>query len=143
LDIPVMITAKPRFATDLAPIAARTIWRAVSDEVKTQTDWWWILFPAHFPYRHPDFAKAKFNGAGDMMAGPDGISPAFLSEDTWLLDKPRGLGRGPYTPEERMVYLPQWLQHEFFHHLFRPYPEFKLEAMNHQWFDRSAWPSDF
>jgi hypothetical protein len=53
------------------------------------------------------------------------------------------LGRGPYTSLERRAYLPQWLQHEFFQHLFRTWPEFKLEARSHQWFDRSKWPRDF
>jgi uncharacterized protein (TIGR02246 family) len=39
--------------------------------------------------------------------------------------------------------LPQWFQHEFFHHLFRSYPELKLELEDHQWFDHRNWPADF
>lgn len=39
--------------------------------------------------------------------------------------------------------MPQWFQHEFFHHLFRAYPEFRLEAKPHQCFDRKTWPTDF
>jgi hypothetical protein len=144
LDIPVLTTSKPHLATGLAPIAERIVWQAVSDQVKARTDWWWILYPAHFPTEHPDFVKADFVGTtGAMELGPDGISPVFLSEDTWLVNKRRPIGKGRYSAEERMAYIPQWLQHEFFHHLFRTYPEFKLEAKLHQWFDRSTWPSDF
>jgi hypothetical protein len=144
LDIPVVTTMKPKLATGIAPMAERMLWKAVGDEVKAKTDWWWILFPGHFPYEHPDFAKVTFAGTtGAMELGPDGFSPAFLSEDTWLVSKPRHLGKGRYSAEERMAYMPMWLQHEFFHHLFRTYPEFKLEAKLHQWIDRSAWPSDF
>jgi hypothetical protein len=143
LNIPMFTTAKPHPKTDLAPAAMRAVWNIINDDVKAKTDWWWILFPEHFPYKHPDFDKTGFSGAGGMAVGPDGSSPAFLAEDTWLVNKPRGLGRGPYTKEERMAYLPQWLQHEFLHHLFRTYPEFKLEATAHQWFDRGTWPDDF
>ncbi len=39
--------------------------------------------------------------------------------------------------------MPQWLQHEFFHHLFGLYPLAALEASSHQWFDRRTWPADF
>jgi hypothetical protein len=143
LDIPVRTTAKPRPTTNLAPAAVQTVWNVVDDGVKARTDWWWILFPAHFPYKHPDFEKTEFAGEVSMWAGPDGFSPAFVAEDSWLVNKPRHLGKGRYTEEERMAYFPQWLQHEFFHHLFRAYLEFKLETKAHQWFDRGTWPSDF
>jgi len=42
-----------------------------------------------------------------------------------------------------LAYFPQWFQHEFFHHLYRSYPDLKLEAASHQWFDRLSWPRDF
>jgi hypothetical protein len=77
-----------------------------------------------------------------MGSGPDG-SPCFIGDDRWLVRKPPHLGVGLYSDEERRAYLPQWLQHEFYHHLFRIYPEFKLEEKSHQWFDRKTWPSDF
>jgi len=41
------------------------------------------------------------------------------------------------------VALPQWLQHEFFHHVFSAYRKLGLEATSHQWHDRAAWPPDF
>lgn len=67
-------------------------------------------------------------------------SPGTVS---WLTRKPPHLGSGPYSDVERNIYLPQWLQHEFFHHLYRTYPEFGLEATSHQWFSLANWPSDF
>ena len=42
-----------------------------------------------------------------------------------------------------MMYRPNWLQHEFMHHLFTLWPEFQLEVTGHQWFDRNTWPADF
>ena len=36
-----------------------------------------------------------------------------------------------------------WFQHEFMHYVFWSYPDLKLEATSHQWFDRRNWPADF
>jgi hypothetical protein len=75
---------------------------------------------------------------------PDGASPLFIIDDLWLLRKPSPyVGRTAYSEAERRAYLPQWMQHEFFHYLFRIYPEFQLERSDHQWFDRSKWLADF
>jgi hypothetical protein len=106
------------------------------------TDWWWILYPSHVPEQHPDFQNTEFI-TGGMGAGADSLSPFFIIDDRSVVRKPPHLGRGEYSDIERTVYLPQWLQHEFFHFLFRTYPEFGLEATPHQWFDRSTWPPDF
>ncbi len=141
-DIPVVTTMKPRLAAGLAPLAERMIWEAVTDEVKARTDWWWILYPSHVPEQSAEFAQTNFI-TGGMSVGPDGRSPAFVIDDLWLVRIPPSIGFGRYTEAERRAYLPQWFQHEFFHHLFRIYPEFKLEVKSHQWFDRRAWPSDF
>jgi len=78
-----------------------------------------------------------------MSVGPDGRSPAFIIDDLWLVRVPPHLGRGELTEAERRAFLPNWLQHEFFHHLYRTYPGLKLESTSHQWFDRILWPSDF
>lgn len=40
------------------------------------------------------------------------------------------------------MYQPNWLQHEFMHHLFTLWSEFQLEVTRHQWFDRNTWPAD-
>ncbi|MFG0319244.1 MAG: hypothetical protein ACF8XB_18380, partial [Planctomycetota bacterium JB042] len=118
------------------------IWSAVPDDVRRETDWWWVLYPSHVPERHAPFATTEFV-TGGMGVGPDGASPCFIVDDRWLVRKPPHLGRGAYSTIERRAYLPQWLQHEWFHHLFRTFPEFGLEADDHQWFDRLRWPDDF
>jgi uncharacterized protein (TIGR02246 family) len=117
------------------------IWAAVDSAVKAKTDWWWIIYPSHVPY--PSLADTEFI-TGGMGAGPDGVSPAFAIDDLWLIRKPAPfVGKRPYSLEERWAYLPAWFQHEFFHHLFRSYPEFQLEEKDHQWFDHRNWPLDF
>jgi hypothetical protein len=78
-----------------------------------------------------------------MGTGPDSLSPFFIIDDRWLVRKPPHIGTGEYSSIERSAYLPQWLQHEYFHHLFRTYPEFGLEDTPHQWFDLGTWPPDF
>jgi hypothetical protein len=123
---------------DLAPAGMPRIWKAVPDEVRAKTDWWWVLYPSHVP----PGATTNFI-TGGMSVGPDGVSPAFIIDDLWLVRIPPTLGSGPYTSEQRRAYLPQWLQHEFFHHLYRSYPALGLETSGHQWFDRKLWPDDF
>jgi hypothetical protein len=143
LNVPVeIVPGDPQFA-QLANGAEAKIWKAVPDDVRASTDWWWIIYPSHFPEDSPELAKTEFI-TGGMSKGPDGQSPAFVIDDLWLLRKPSPYtGRTSYTEQERRAYLPQWFQHEFFHNLFSIYPEFKLEASSHQWFDRKTWPSDF
>jgi hypothetical protein len=118
------------------------VWEALDDEVLRDSDWYWLIYPSHVPDHHSDFADVAFI-TGGMGTGPNSASPLFISDDRWLVHKPSHLGEGVYADIERRVYLPQWLQHEFFHHLYRVYPEFGLEAQSHQWFDRSTWPADF
>lgn len=118
------------------------VWAALDQETMNETDWWWMIYPSHVPEQHHDFQGAEFI-TGGMGTGPDSASPLFIIDDRWLVRKPPHLGEGQYTDIEREVYLPQWLQHEFYHHLFRIYPEFELEEIAHQWFDRSTWPTDF
>lgn len=142
LSVPVHAVPAPNRLAGLAGGAWGQIWAAVPAEVVAETDWWWVLYPSHVPEQYPDFERTEFI-TGGMGVGPDGASPCFIIDDRWLVRKPPHLGKGPYTDEERRAYLPQWLQHEFAHHLFRTYPEFKLEEKGHQWFDRKTWPEDF
>jgi hypothetical protein len=142
LDIPVYTAAPSYGLAEPSPGAMAKIWEAVDEGTKASTDWWWILYPSHVPEQYPEFTRAEFI-TGGMATGPDGRSPAFLIDDRWIVRKPPHLGQGPYTEEERRAYLPQWFQHEFFHHLYRTYPELRLEVTDHQWFDRKTWPSDF
>lgn len=143
LEAPVAVTLNHglRFA-GLTGDAFGRIWSSVSDRVKAATDWWWVIYPSCIPEQHPDFEQTEFI-TGGMGVGPDGASPCFIIDDRWLTRKPPHLGKGPYTYIERRAYLPQWLQHEFYHHLFRIYPQFELEVKGHQWFDRKTWPADF
>lgn len=143
LDVPVAVSESGgRRWAGLTGEAWEQIWRAVPAGVHATTDWWWVIYPSCIPEQYPDFAGAEFV-TGGMGSGPDGISPCFIIDDRWLTRKPPHLGRGPYTTVERQAYLPQWLQHEFMHHLFRIYPQFGLEQKDHQWFDRKSWPAGF
>ncbi len=139
LDVPVQCTARH---AGPAGGALKQVWDALPGRVHAQTDWWWVMHPGHVPEQHEDFKTVEFI-TGGMGVGPDGGSPMFLCDDRWLVRKPPHLGQGVYSDFERRCYLPQWLQHEFFHHLFRTWPKFELEKTGHQWFDRSTWPEDF
>lgn len=141
LDLPVQasISGGTKFA---GLVNASQVFAAVPPAELEATDWWWILYPSHVPEQYPDFQNAEFI-TGGMGAGADSRSPFFIIDDRWIVRKPPHLGSGEYSDIERSVYQPQWLQHEFFHFLFRTYPEFGLETTPHQWFDRGTWPADF
>jgi hypothetical protein len=141
LDLPVHATTlSGRFYA--GPTDASALWYDIDQADIDATDWWWLIYPSHVPEQYPDFQGAEFV-TGGMGTGPEGRSPYFVIDDRWLVRKPPHIGSGPYSKIEREAYLPQWLQHEFFHHLFRTYPEFGLEATPHQWFNLSTWPPDF
>ncbi|MCA8948449.1 MAG: hypothetical protein KDE27_03045 [Planctomycetes bacterium] len=118
------------------------VWSSVTPQDQVDTDWWWVIYPSHVPEQYPAFANAEFI-TGGMGAGPNAGSPMFLIDDRWLVRKPPHLGSGVYSSVERRAYLPQWLQHELFHHLFRTWPQFGLENTPHQWFNPALWPADF
>ncbi len=141
-QIPVEIKFDERYFATPSTKGYTELWSYIDDEVKAKTDWWWLIYPSQVPDRYPDFATSEFV-TGGMGLGEQGIKPLFIIDDLWLIRRPPHLGKGLYTSLERRVYLPQWLQHEFFHHLFRVYPIFELEKESHQWFDKINWPSDF
>jgi len=140
LQVPVRTQPGPPASADLSPAAWPEIWRRVPAAVRRKTDWWWVIYPSHVP-TGPDFARKEFI-TGGMAAGPNS-GPVFLIDDLWLVRKPPHLGSGALSPLERRAYLPQWLQHEFFHHLFWRFAALGLEKTPHQWFDRATWPADF
>lgn len=142
VNVAVHARAKPYQIAEMTAKGTNTVWSSVPENIRATTDWWWILYPSHVPEKYPDFKTTEFI-TGGMGVGPDGESPCFLIDDRWLTRKPPHLGRGEYTAAERQAYLPQWLQHEFFHHLYRSYPDLKLEVKGHDWFDRATWPTDF
>jgi hypothetical protein len=124
------------------PMDVSALWYEIGLTDMAEADWWWLIYPSHVPEQYPAFQNAEFV-TGGMGTGPVGPSPYFIIDDRWLLRKPPHIGTGTYSKIEREAYLPQWLQHEFFHHLFRTYREFGLEDTPHQWFDRNTWPVDF
>lgn len=113
---------------------------SVPFDVIANTDVWWVVVPSGVPGDGGDFDKTFITGG--MGLSDTGV-PVFLSDDGWFLRKPAHLGKGDYSEVERRLYMPQWFQHEFMHHLFRVFPELELEVASHQWFDRSTWPDDF
>ncbi len=120
---------------DLGPV-----WEAIDETTFNETDWWMIISPSAVPLGE-DFEDDEFI-TGGMGADSKG-GPLFIADDLWLTKKPYHLGEGNYSDIERRAYLPQWYQHEFYHHLFRIYPEFALEVNGHDWFNRNFWPDDF
>jgi len=138
----VQCSMTPHRMAGMSESAAEVIARAVPRATLAGTDWWWFVYPSHVPEQHPDFERTEFI-TGGMGKGPDGASPCFIIDDRWLTRKPPHIGQGPYSDVERRAYLPQWVQHEFMHHLFSMYPAFGLEKASHQWFDRQTWPDDF
>jgi len=140
-DFRVALGVKPG-SVQLSRAETDRIFAAVPKEVVRATDWWLIVYPSHVPTA-PAFKGVRF-ATGGIRGGPPGSgAPCFVSEDLKHLRAPNQDGRRALTPLEREVALPQWLQHEFFHHLFVLYHDESLEARSHQWFDRKAWPADF
>ncbi|HJN14007.1 MAG TPA: hypothetical protein QGH10_00875 [Armatimonadota bacterium] len=139
---PARAAAEPHRYAGLAGDAVGEACRAAPEELRARTDWWWVLYPSFVPGQYPEFETTEFI-TGGMGRGPDGGSPCFIIDDLWLVRKPPHLGTGTMTDIERRTYLPQWVQHEFYHHIFQRFPEYGLEAEGHQWFRRDTWPDDF
>ncbi len=111
--------------------------RQLPPGVADKTDMFWLISPEDL-------------NVGNDAGGGSGIGkfeasekPVFISEDDWVVKKRSSQGGGARTNVERRIYLPEWVQHEFFHHLFGNWREFDLEKTDHQWFDRKSWPTDF
>jgi hypothetical protein len=113
---------------------------SVPTSLANTTDIWWVVAPSGVPGDGSGFNREFITGG--MGADREGL-PLIISDDGWFTRKPEHLGSGPYSEVELMMYQPQWLQHEFMHHLFRIFPELNLELTLHQWFVRSTWPADF
>ncbi len=136
-----VVTRNRRHFAGLKGGGTAQIIAAVPEDIAASTDWWLVSYPSCVPDQYPDFKTTEFV-TGGMGSGPGG-SPCFIADDRWVVRKPPHMGHGLYSDIERRSYLPQWLLHEFNHHLFGAYPEFKLEEKSHQWFDRKTWPADF
>lgn len=112
--------------------------RQLPPGVTEKTDVFWLIYPS-------DLNVGNDAGGGSGMGGFEGSGkPVFISEDDWVIKKrDPDQGGGSRTEVERRMYLPEWIQHEFFHHLFSSWPEFGLEKTSHQWNDKNNWPADF
>lgn len=117
-----------------------TMLLGVPEDITEQTDIWWLIAPSGVPGDGSDYSSQFVTGG---MGTDDFGNALFISDDAWFIRKPAHLGQGPYSEVEQRTYFPQWFQHEYMHHIYREWPEFGLEAVGHQWFDRSTWPSDF
>ena len=113
--------------------------RQLPPGVIEKTDMFWLIYPG-------DLNVGLDAGGGSGIGGFEASGkPVFISEDDWVIKKrDPDQGGGARTDVERRIYLPEWVQHEFFHHLFSSWPELKLEGQaNHEWHDRNYWPKDF
>ena len=119
---------------------AEAMVNSVPASLTNTTDLWWVIAPSGVPGNGSGFNTHFITGG--MGSHSSGV-PLILSDDAWFTRKPEHLGSGPYSEVELMMYQPNWLQHEFMHHLFRTWPQFGLEIVGHQWFDRTTWPADF
>jgi len=148
IDLPNVTVPVGMVTTGPAPVAAPPwsawppLWPEVMKHTTRQPEWWWTIYPSNVPDEYPDFAKSEFISGGNAFA-PDGKSLRLEIDDKWLIRRPPHLGKGAMTPIEIDTYLPMWLQHEFFHHVFGKYPGLELEKIGHQWHHKENWPKDF
>ena len=108
--------------------------------VAEKTDMFWLIYP------HDNDKGARWNTFSGGISSFNGTSkPVFICDDSWIIKKKAPVqGVGPRTELERRIYLSQWLQHEFFHHLYSAWKvELGIEDNGHPWRDRSTWPADF
>jgi hypothetical protein len=131
----------------LAQADGRTLSAAfatVPPEFADGADCWAVFFPSGVP-NDASFARSEFI-TGGMSVAPDGCD-MFNIDDLWLTRIPPHLGAaGPYHPVERLAYLPQWWQHEWFHALFNSdqlFADAALEPTSHSWHNLDNWPEDF
>lgn len=113
--------------------------RQLPEDVIEGSDMFLVTYPSSRP-SDPVFESVEI--VSGAMGSFDG-KPNFIGNDTIFLDKDVQHGGEPYTDLERRGQLPNWLQHEYFHHLFNSFEEFDLEPELHLWFERSSWPDDF
>lgn len=108
--------------------------------VAEKTDMFWLIYP------HDTDKGARWITFSGGISSFNGTSkPVFICDDSWIIKKRApDQGVGPRTEVERQMYLSQWLQHEFFHHLYSAWKvELGIEDNGHPWRDRSTWPADF
>jgi hypothetical protein len=116
------------------------IQKNISSELKSKTNLWMHIYPDHRHWESPIFMKERFVTGGCACSE----KPILILDDHSLIMKCNDLGSGYYSNEERRIYIPQWLKHEYYHYLFNvAFKEYELEQKGHDWFDRQFWPKDF
>jgi hypothetical protein len=114
--------------------------QVVPSELAESTNAWLYVYPDHRKWDSPEFKNTRFVTGGCSCCE----KPILICDDHSLMKKCNDLGSGNYSDEERRIYIPQWLMHEYYHYLFNvAFKEFKLEQNGHDWFDRNFWPQDF
>lgn len=104
---------------------------ALPPEVRRTTDCWWMMANNLSP-------AAGFWGG--TLVEADGRQH-FLDGDEWVRANDRR--KGPPSDPEYWIGFSGWLLHEFYHYFLHAFPEFELEAVDHQWWYRDRWPADF
>ena len=102
-----------------------------------KADMFWLIYPNN----RDKGAEITFTGG---MSSYGTGRPLFIGDDYSVIKKiaPQQ-GSGSRTEVERRMYLPEWVQHEFFHHLMASWPELKLPNTDIDWANNRTWPSDF
>ncbi|GDY21096.1 hypothetical protein LBMAG56_24420 [Verrucomicrobiota bacterium] len=123
---------------------------AIPPDIAKVADWYWQIHPGiprprdggYYLGSFPPGSTPDAAGAGmGMMPGTN--KPRVMCDDLMMTRRPNADGGGPLHPMVNQIFLPTWLQHEFFHNHFGQNPHLGLEAKPHQWFDRTIWPKDF
>lgn len=113
-------------------------------DVQRNTDQWWVIYPSAVPSAK-ELRDTLWFITGGMKSYSQ--SPMFVSDDAGLLyrsgDHVAYAAGAPMSTEDRLIYFPEWLHGELFHHLALTYPELQLEPTPDVWLDRSLWPTDF
>ncbi len=110
------------------------------EEILSNTDFFWLIHPSLVPDQIPEFNNMGFVTGG---MGRFNNSPLWISDDLSHVRKRLSKLGAPYREEEHRTYFSQWMMHEYYHYIFKLYPEFGLEKESHQWFKRNTWPADF
>jgi hypothetical protein len=112
----------------------------ISSDMKNKTNLWLYIYPDHRNWDNPIFLNQRFVTGGCSCCE----KPILIADDHSFFKKCNDLGSGYYSDEERRIYIPQWLKHEYYHYLFNiAFKECQLEQKGHDWFNRNFWPQDF
>lgn len=116
----------------------------VPERIKNKTDWWCVVYPSRQFAASPSGCAVdnyELTTTGGIETVKDDV-PVFVVDDRFITHKPMAQGGEPYSNLERIFGLPQFYQHEFFHYLFKLYPDLHLEDQPHSYWYPKNWPKD-